>query len=289
MDRDFTICRMDGPQPRWFHWMVVLSLVFHGVVLCMGSTVLVRPGSIPSDPVVMVELMEAPPLDPPASPPVLKADPGPPEAAARKADVPPVVRRQAAPTSARKWLDKLDDPLAPKTAASPRATAARPASGQPAARPDDFDLVRSRTARRDGGKGFDELERRVRSRGTSVVLGGEGNGAAPIFSGATNAAGDPIPPGVRDMIRNRVAGYLPELEAAYSAAVRVNPDIKGKMVLRIRIDARGNVSQVEPVETAVPDSSFAAAVLAKVRGWVFRPSAGFAVEVIYPFLFVAPT
>lgn len=287
------IDRREGRQARWFRWMVLLSLVFHAAIFTLGSSALLARIPAVPDPVVFVELMESPPPESPAPPPVLENAP-PPGAAVRTARAETAARRPSLPSSARRWLEKLDDPLAEKPRVqqrergTPSALPARRLSGDSSTRPDDV-AAASRRRRSDGGRWLDALEGRIRARRSPIVLGGEGIDGGPVVNGLTDDVGDPIPAGVRDMIRNRVAGYLPELEAAYSSAFRVNPGLMGKLVIRIRIDARGNVARVEPIETPALDGSFAAAVLEKVRGWVFLPPAGIAVEVIYPFVFVAPS
>lgn len=269
--------------------MVVASVAFHGAVFSLGSTVLVRPAPFARETVVTMELMEAPPAEPEPQD-VVKAAPALPGPAAPNAE--PAADPRPPRPSARRWLDRLDDPLAGKRAAGGRegeapARSARHSPRDPSERPDDISAA-SRTGARPGGNRLDEIEKRVGARRVPSVLGGEGIGAGLVVNGLAGDRGDPIPAAVRDMIRARVAGYLPELEAAYSSAYRLNPGLKGKLVIRIRIDARGNVARVEPVEAAVPDQVFAAAVIERVRGWVFVPAAGFAVEVIYPFVFVAP-
>lgn len=281
-------------QGRRFRLMVLASLVFHGAVLFLGSSVLVARAPVVHDPVVTVDLTEMSPPDPPEPPAVREAAPTPVPAARSAATGTPAPRRPAIPASARRWLEKLDDPLAEKPRAAPRERAAQTlsagrVSGDPVRRPDDIDDAAARLRARVAGERLDALERRVRARRTPAVLGGDGIDGGPVVNGLTDGAGDPISAGIRDMIRNRVAGYLPELEAAYSAAFRSNPNLMGKLVIRMRIDARGRVARAEPVGTAALDASFAAAVLEKVRGWVFLPPAGIAVEVIYPFVFVAPS
>ncbi len=277
---------------RRFRWMILASIGFHGAVIVLGSSALVPP--IPArETVVSIELMEAPPPDPPAEPVVLKTA-APAATAAGTAGRVGAGPRPSPAATARRWMEKLGDPLAARPAVASRDRAAREApaarpSRDSASRPDDIAAAASRSRARDTGQGLDELERRVRARRSPTVLGGDGIAGGPVVHGATDAAGDPVPAGVRNMIRDRVAGYLPELEAAYTSALRDNPGLGGKLVVRIRIDARGNVSRAEPVEAAIPDKAFASAVMAKVRAWVFRPSAGFAIEVIYPFVFVAPS
>jgi len=287
--------RTEGRQARWFRWTILLSIAFHGVVLSLGSSALVSTTSAVRETVVSIELMEAPPPDPPAKPVVIKTITASSGVAAASVARTAAGPRHTPQASARRWLEKLDDPHAEKPAVGPRARAGQAAlsgrrlSGDPSIRPDDIAAATSRPRPRDLGQGLDDLERRVRARRSPTVLGGDGVEAGPVVNGVMDVAGDPIPAGVRNMIRNRVAAYLPELEAAYSSALRLNPGLKGKLVLRIRIDPRGNVSRAEPVEAAIPDKAFASAVVAKVRGWVFHPSAGYAIEVIYPFVFVAPS
>ncbi len=277
---------------RWFRWMILASIGFHGAVLSLGSSALVSAVPAARDTVVSIELMEAPPSDPPAKPVVLRtvAPAGPAVATAGRVGG----ARPSPAAPARQWMEKLGDPLAARPAAASRDRAGREAlaaraSGDGASRPDDIAAAASRSRARGAGEGLDELERRVRARRSPTVLGGEGIAGGPVVHGAADAAGDPIPAGVRNMIRDRVAAYLPELEAAYSSALRANPGLAGKLVLRIRIDPGGKVSRAEPVDAALPDRAFASAVVEKVRGWIFRPSAGFAIEVIYPFVFVAPS
>src|SRR5574342_487474 len=261
-----TVDRMAGRQARWFRWMVLLSIVFHCAGLSLGSAALVPTTSAARDTIVSVELVEAPPPDPAAKQVVLETAPTLSGAAAGS--------RRAPQASARRWLEKRDG------AGRPVLSARRP-EGDPSTRPDDIASA-SRLRARDAGQGLDELEKRVRTRRSPAVLRGDGIEAGPVVNGVVDTAGAPIPAGVRNMIRDRVAAYLPQLAAAYSSALRLNPDLKGKLVLRIRIDARGNVSRAEPVEAAIPDKAFTSAVVEKVRGWVFHPSAGFAIEVIYP-------
>ena len=110
-----------------------------------------------------------------------------------------------------------------------------------------------------------------------------------MFGGTGDAAGEPIPAWVRDMIRKRVRGYLPELEGVYTDAIRRNPDLRGKMLIRFRIDPSGKIQQAEPAEEQFGDAAFVNAVLGKVRRWTFEPTGGRSVEVLYPFVFVAPS
>jgi len=49
------------------------------------------------------------------------------------------------------------------------------------------------------------------------------------------------------------------------------------------------IQRAEPAEESFPDAAFVNAVLDKVRRWTFEPTGGHKVEVLYPFVFVAPS
>jgi len=110
-----------------------------------------------------------------------------------------------------------------------------------------------------------------------------------MFGGTGTAGGDPIPPWIRDMIRKRVREHLPELEALYSAAFRRDPAIRGKLMVRFRIDPSGRVVRAETGGSPLQDDTFVESVLTRIRGWTFDPTDGRTVEVLYPFVFIAPS
>jgi TonB family protein len=139
------------------------------------------------------------------------------------------------------------------------------------------------------GKHLGELEARVRGSGRPGVGFGKETEASMMFGGAGDTAGEPIPAWIRDMIRKRVRDRLPELEGVYTDAIRRNPDLRGKLFVRFRIDPSGKVQSAEPADGSFDDSAFVNAVLAKVRRWTFEPLAGRTVEVLYPFVFVLPS
>src|SRR5512134_4200743 len=108
------IDRTEGRQARWFRWMVLLSLVFHAAIFTLGSYALIARIPAVPDPVVFVDLMESPPPESPAPPPVLEDAPPPSGAAVGTAGAETAARRPSIPSSARRWLERLDDPLAEK-------------------------------------------------------------------------------------------------------------------------------------------------------------------------------
>ncbi len=277
--------------------MMMLSLLLHAVVIVLGTTVSsLFPDAVPH-PVVMVELTEVPMstlLEDPPAPPVASAIARADSAVSKETAAPR--QKGPAPLSPPRWLQKLDARLA-SVADAPVARKTGRAGGLPvrhwendaSPRPGDFPPAVAPEKNLLLGKQLEDLEDRVRTSGhPGVGLGNEAE-ASIMFGGTGSGAGEPIPPWIRDMIRRKVRGYLPELESAYSAALRRNSGLKGKLLIRFRIDASGKVQQAEAVEASFRDAPFAGTVLEKVRRWTFEPTGGRAVEVLYPFVFMVPT
>jgi len=283
-------------QGRLLWWMAGLSMICHVAVFLLGSTLssLFPPRVFP--PVVTVELTEAPPMtelpdEKPSPPPsVAKAEKTVPADAARVSPT-----RASRPSVAKRWLNTLDAGLA-RVQDAPIArdlgrpggipvrrweNRAAPRSGDfaPAVAPENKELL----------KHIASIEGKIRASGIPGVGTGEEIEAAVMFGGVGDSSAEPIPPWIRDMIRRKVREYLPELEAAYSAAFRKNPELEGRLLVRFRIDPNGKVVKAEPEERSFPDAGFAGTVLDKVRRWNFDPTDGRSVEVLYPFVFVSPS
>jgi outer membrane biosynthesis protein TonB len=140
------------------------------------------------------------------------------------------------------------------------------------------------------GKQLADLEARVRRSGRPGVGTGSETEASMMYGGqGDTAGGGGIPAWLRDMIRKRVRDSLPELEAVYNEAIRRNPELRGKLLVRFRIDPSGKVQRAEPVEGEFRDPAFVDSILEKIRHWTFEPTGGRAVEVLYPFVFIAPS
>ena len=296
MNGFLSIDELDRWQGRFVRWMTGLSLLFHAGFLIVSSAVSSYfPARVPP-PVVIVELTEAPlstlPEEKPRpSPPV---SPAPKETPAAQ-PVPVPVRKTAPPSEAEKWLRKLDAAL-PKVQDAPVAkglgkpggipvrqweneAAPRPGDFAPAVAPENSALLRQ----------IANLEGKVRSSGVAGIGTGKEIDASVMFGGVGSSRGEPIPEWIRDMIRRKVQGYLPELEAAYSAAYRRNPELKGRLVVRFRIGPSGKIVGADSAESSFRDSAFIANILEKVRRWTFEPTGGRTVEVLYPFVFIAPS
>jgi TonB family protein len=287
-------------QERIIRKMVVLSFVVHIVAFVMGSVLSPLFPTMRVSPTVFVELTDAPmselPEEPPAPPPPLasSAHSETPRASSdRTASTRPAPK---APLAERRWLDKLDArmanvPEAPVTRREGKTGGipVRQWSNEGIAKPGDFAPAVAPENSSAFGKHLGELEARVRGSGRPGVGFGKETEASMMFGGAGDAAGEPIPAWIREMIRRRVRDRLPELEGVYTDAIRRNPDLRGKLFVRFRIDPSGKVQHAEPADGSISDPAFVNAVLAKVRRWTFEPPAGRTVEVLYPFVFVAPS
>lgn len=285
---------MEKWQARVLRWMTGLSVLFHAAVFILGSTVSSLFPQVAIPPVVMVELADdpvstLPEEEPaPAPPPVVRETA--PSSSGRSAPSP---SRVARPSRAEEWLKKLDAGL-PKVPDTP-VTAKVAKAGIPvrrwenaaSPRPGDFAPAvapESKALRRQ----ISELEGKVRAGGIPGVgvSDGEEVEISAMFGGT--GAGEPIPQWIRDMIRNRVREHLPELELLYSSAFRRDPAIRGTLLVRFRIDPSGRVVLAEPSGASPLGDAFVASVLSRVRGWTFDKTEGRTVEVLYPFVFIAP-
>ena len=287
-------------QEQMIRKMMALSIVVHAAAFLLGSALSPLFPTRQASPPVIIELTDAPMPELPEEPPVPpsrvltavspeSASPSPRIVIASR----PVVKENPA---ARRWLEKLDAgirkfPDAPVIRKEGRAGGipVRNWTNEGPAKPGDF--APSVTSERDAatGKQLADLEARVRLSGRPAVGSGGETEASMMFGGVGTSANEQIPPWPRDMIRKKVLGYLPELEAAYSAAIRRNPTLKGKLIVRFRIDPNGKIQRADLVESSFQDGVFIATVLEKIRHWAFDPPAGHTVEVLYPFVFFAPS
>lgn len=291
---------MSRRQERIIRKMIILSFAVHIVVFVMGSAISPLFPTMRVSPTVVVELMDAPmselPEEPPApSPPI--ASSARPESFRASSDRPASTRpAPKVPPAARRWLDKLDAgmpnvPEAPVTRREGKAGGipVRHWANEGPAKPGDFAPAVSSEQTGVFRKHLEDLEGRVRASGRPAVGVGKETEASMMFGGVGDAAGEPIPAWVREMIRKRVRDRLPELEGIYANAIRQNGDLKGRMLVRFRINPSGKIEVAESVEESFRNAAFVNAVLAKVRRWTFEPPAGRTVEVLYPFVFVAPS
>lgn len=291
---------LERRQARIIRRMMVLSVVVHAGVLLLGSSLSALFPPMKFSAPVIVELTDAPvselPEEPPAPPPPA-ASSALPKASPISSDRPASTRpAPKAPPVARQWLEKLDAgmanvPEAPVTRREGKTGGipVRHWTNDGPARRGDFAPAVAPEKSGAFGKHLGELEARVRGSGRPGVGFGKETEASMMFGGTGDSAGEPIPAWIREMIRKRVRDRLPELEGVYADAIRRNPDLRGKLLVRFRIGPSGKVQSAEPADGSFPDTAFVNAVLDKVRRWTFEPLAGRTVEVLYPFVFVLPS
>jgi TonB family protein len=90
------------------------------------------------------------------------------------------------------------------------------------------------------------------------------------------------------MIRRKVRSYLPQLQEIYGEALRRDPSLRGKVVVRFVVGPSGAVERAEAAGGTVRDEAFTGAVAGRVRRWTFEPARELPVEVSYPFSFRPP-
>jgi len=291
---------LERDQARIARRMLVLSVVAHAAALFLGLIISPLFPPMQDSPPVFVELTDAPmsalPEQTPAPPPrVSSAGQTKSTAATSREPVPsrPVPRADPA---AQQWLAKLDAGL-PKVPEAPVAREEGKAGGIPVrqwnnerpARPGDFAPTVAPERSAAFGKQLEELEARVRRSGRPGVGFGKETEGSLMFGGTGGSTGEPIPAWIREMIRKRVRDHLPELEGIYTEAIRRNPDLRGKLVVRFRIDPSGKILRAEPAGDDLRDPAFVNSIIEKIRTWTFEPTGGRAVEILYPFLFITPS
>jgi outer membrane biosynthesis protein TonB len=277
--------------------MMALSVAVHAAAFFLGSAISPLFPTMRASPPVFVELTNEPVSELPAEPPAPPVPAAPTGSAAVSTRAPapsrPVPKENPA---AQRWLKKLDAGI-PKVAEAPIARGEGETGGIPVrhwtgegpARPGDFApaVAPERTAA--FGKQLEELEARVRRSGRPGVGFGKETEGSVMFGGAGGSTGEPIPAWIREMIRKRVRDHLPELEGIYTEAIRRNPDLRGKLVVRFRIDPSGKILRAESAGEDLRDPAFVNSIIEKIRTWTFEPTGGRAVEILYPFLFVTPS
>lgn len=271
---------------------VALSLLLHGCFLLAGQAFTLWFPPRVAAPVMFVELTDSPTSPPPAPEPArVRWTPSPASASRPGPERNGGERRGQAP---ERWLGRLDAGLAKLDDVRPAERSRRTAgiaarrwetSRDP--RPGDFPAAAPAETIASDGRYRSELERRVRLHGRGGAGAGGGLEAVAMFGGAGSPDGASLPAWLREMIHRKVRGYLPELEATYSRAMRRDPNLKGRLLVRFRIDPSGVVLHAELADRSAGDSAFGTAILERIRNWTFEPTGGLTVDVLYPFVFVS--
>lgn len=74
------------------------------------------------------------------------------------------------------------------------------------------------------------------------------------------------------------------IEGCYQIALKTNPSVAGKIVVTFTIGTAGTITNISVTENTTGDSSLAACIVGRIRGWAFPPAKGGEVTFRYPFL-----
>lgn len=74
------------------------------------------------------------------------------------------------------------------------------------------------------------------------------------------------------------------IKYCYERALKLNSNIKGKVVIRFTIGTAGRITSVQATSNSTGDPGIADCIIEKVQGWRFDPPSGGSVTFSYPFL-----
>ncbi len=151
------------------------------------------------------------------------------------------------------------------------------------------------------GSGSDGA-RGIRGRGTEESGAGEGNGQGyGNGTGRSLASREVSAPQVRtappqifgslspDSLRRTVLRNLGQVRHCYEMALGANPQLRGRIVLRVVIDGLGRVSGSAVAEDTLGVTTVGQCIAQAARSWVFAgPPDGSIVTMSYPFTFEPP-
>ena len=90
----------------------------------------------------------------------------------------------------------------------------------------------------------------------------------------------------REIFEQAAVQHLARLHRTYSRWAEGNRDLMGSLLLRLTVDARGTVVNVDPLASQVTNDSFTKTVMDDVRKWKFPKAGVEAAEITVPLLFV---
>jgi TonB family protein len=86
-------------------------------------------------------------------------------------------------------------------------------------------------------------------------------------------------------IHRAVGTYLGGIRYLYNRELRRNPDLEGKLTVRITVSPEGEVLDCEVVESTLDSPELVSAVLKRVKKWSLPAVAPRPITVTYPFVF----
>jgi len=107
--------------------------------------------------------------------------------------------------------------------------------------------------------GLSEAEAASLTRSGDLIV----STASPVDNGSGSGAGSRDPDAVAAVVNSHNAA----IQYCYQRALRRNPNLKGKLVVRFTITPAGTVKNVEVVTTTLNDQSLIDCVLSRIRRW----------------------
>ncbi len=114
-------------------------------------------------------------------------------------------------------------------------------------------------------------------------VGAERRVTAVVKSEAPSVDGELDP----NIVTKEVRARMGAIKACYERALKRNPNISGKVVVRWTITAAGTVSGVDMDQDTLGDSEVTSCIKGLVARWRFPAPSGGSVEVSFPFVFQA--
>ena len=70
-----------------------------------------------------------------------------------------------------------------------------------------------------------------------------------------------------ERVSRAISSHSEEIQNCYHRYLKINPDLKGKLIVRILIGKKGNVKQAEIVESTIEDSRFEEQLISIITAW----------------------
>ena len=124
----------------------------------------------------------------------------------------------------------------------------------------------------------------------AVVSGGSPRGGLLAVEGEGRPEGPEVPlrrDAAADIVR-AVAGHLGSLRHEYNKALRMNPDLEGKVTVSLTVAPDGAVAECRVVDSTLNAPDLEKRLLERIRKWEFPSVSAEPVTVTYPFAF-SPT
>lgn len=92
----------------------------------------------------------------------------------------------------------------------------------------------------------------------------------------------------REGVQNEIRNHQSEIKGCYERALKEDPKLEGKVVLKIEIDGQGRVSKADPLKerSTLNSPKVTTCMSDEMKTWLFpKPPEGLTAEIIYPFTF----